>query len=110
MPVIGIDLGTTYSCVAGVKNGKLETIPNGMGKHTTPSFVAFFSGECSVGRAAQKQSVQNPKCTVFDVKRLMGMAWENTVLQENVKRLSLYCYGKHGNDYIAERMRDTNSI
>ncbi|HEX5657447.1 MAG TPA: Hsp70 family protein, partial [Polyangiales bacterium] len=71
--VIGIDLGTTNSCVAIVENGETLVIPNSEGSRTTPSVVAFTtSGERLVGQVAKRQSVTNPENTVFAVKRLMG--------------------------------------
>jgi molecular chaperone DnaK len=71
--VIGIDLGTTNSCIAVIENGETVVIPNAEGSRTTPSIVAFTSsGERLVGQVAKRQSVTNPENTVFAVKRLMG--------------------------------------
>jgi len=76
--VIGIDLGTTNSCVAIVENGETVVIPNAEGSRTTPSVVAFTqSGERLVGQVAKRQSVTNPEATVFAVKRLMGRKFES---------------------------------
>lgn len=71
-PVIGIDLGTTYSCVAVFKNGIVEIIPNELGSRITPSVVAFTDEERLVGEGAKNQSQINPERTVYDVKRLIG--------------------------------------
>ena len=72
-PVIGIDLGTTYSCVAVWKNGRVEVCPNEQGNRITPSYVAWDStGARLVGDAAKNQAASNPVNTVFDVKRLIG--------------------------------------
>ena len=71
-PVIGIDLGTTYSCVGIFKNGRVEIIPNEFGNRITPSFVAFTDEERLVGESAKNQASINPKRSVYVVKRLIG--------------------------------------
>ena len=71
--IIGIDLGTTNSCVAVMEGGQPEVIPNAEGNRTTPSVVAFTkAGERLVGTPAKRQAITNPQNTVFSIKRFMG--------------------------------------
>ena len=71
-PCIGIDLGTTFSCCAIMKNNVVEIIANDQGNRTTPSYVAFTDTERLIGESAKNQSAMNPKNTIFNAKRLIG--------------------------------------
>jgi len=94
--VIGIDLGTTYSCVAIMEGDKPRVIENAEGFRTTPSYVAFKGEEKLVGHAAKRQAVTNPSSTFFAVKRLIGRRFDDPKTQQDIKAMP-YKIVRHGN-------------
>ena len=84
--IIGIDLGTTNSCVALMDGGKSKVIENSEGDRTTPSIIAYSNeGETLVGQPAKRQAVTNPSNTLFAIKRLIGRQFKDEVVQKDIK-------------------------
>jgi len=100
-PVIGIDLGTTYSCVGIFKDGRVEIIANDQGNRITPSVVAYTAdGERLIGEAAKNQGSMNPENTVFDVKRLIGRKYASKEVQRDKKLMPYTIAEKDGKPVV----------
>jgi heat shock protein 1/8 len=99
-PAVGIDLGTTYSCVGIWQNERVEIIANDQGNRTTPSWVAFTETERLIGDAAKNQAAMNPTNTVFDAKRLIGRKMEDSSVTADAKHFPFKITGKDGKPHI----------
>ncbi|XP_067638739.1 endoplasmic reticulum chaperone BiP [Eurosta solidaginis] len=109
--VIGIDLGTTYSCVGVFKNGRVEIIANDQGNRITPSYVAFTpDGERLIGDAAKNQLTTNPENTVFDAKRLIGREWSDVNVQHDIKFFPFKVVEKNSKPHISVATSQGNKV
>jgi heat shock protein 1/8 len=99
---IGIDLGTTYSCVGVWQNDRIEIIANDQGNRTTPSYVAFSDQERMVGDSAKNQASMNPNNTVFDAKRLIGRRFSEQSTQADIKHFPFNVVAKDGDKPVIE--------
>ena len=100
MVAIGIDLGTTYSCVGWWKDNRCEIIANDQGNRTTPSYVTFTDKERIIGEGAKNQSSINPENTVFDAKRLIGRDFDDVTLQSDLKHFPFEVKSKNNKPVI----------
>lgn len=100
MVAIGIDLGTTYSCVGVWKDGQCDIIANDQGARTTPSYVAFTDTERLIGNSAKNQSSQNPENTIFDAKRLIGRIFNDQSTQNDIKSFPFKVISKNNKPII----------
>ena len=108
---IGIDLGTTYSCVGVFKEGVCKIIANEDGDNTTPSYVAFTDdGERLIGQAAKNQASRNPENTIFDAKRLIGRQFDDPKLQEDLKHFPFATTQKNGKPVIKVKYGDVKKV
>ncbi len=106
--IIGIDLGTTNSCVAVMENGKTKVIENAEGARTTPSIIAYMEdGEILVGAAAKRQAVTNPKNTLYGVKRLIGRRFDEKMVQKDIDMVPFSIVkAKNGDAWIKVRDKE----
>ena len=108
--VIGIDLGTTYSCVAVQKNGRVEIIANDQGHRITPSYVAFTDDERLIGDAAKNQFSANPERTVFDAKRLIGRRFNDKEVKQDMKHFPFSIVNKNGAPNIQVAVKNEDKV
>ena len=103
---IGIDLGTTYSCVGVWQNGGVEIISNDQGNRTTPSYVAFTESERIIGDAAKSQCSSNPENTIFDAKRLIGKKYNDEKVQSDLKHFPFKVVNKDGKPSVSVNFKN----
>jgi L1 cell adhesion molecule like protein len=96
MPALGIDLGSTYSCVGVIQHGKVEIIANAQGNRTTPSQVGFTDTERLVGDPAKNQAAMNPKNTIYNIKRLIGRSFDDPEIRDDISSFSYKVVNKKG--------------
>jgi heat shock protein 1/8 len=99
---IGIDLGTTYSCVGIYRNGQVQIISNDQGSNTTPSWVSFTDTERLIGDAAKTQSIRNSSNTIYESKRLIGRKFTDDSVQKDIKNMSYKVISDSDNNPVIE--------
>jgi len=109
-PAVGIDLGTTYSCVGIWQNERVEIIANDQGNRTTPSWVAFTETERLIGDAAKNQAAMNPTNTVFDAKRLIGRKMDDPSVANDAKHFPFKIVGKDGKPAIQVEVKGERKV
>ena len=107
---IGIDLGTTYSCVGVWENGHAEIIANDQGNRTTPSYVSFTDQERLIGDAAKSLVNSNSANTVFDAKRLIGQKFNDKRVQDDMKHLTYKVINKQSKPYIQVEFKEETKV
>ena len=107
---IGIDLGTTYSCVGVYMNGNVEIIANDQGNRTTPSYVSFTNEERLIGDAAKSLAASNSANTVFDAKRLIGKKFGDATVQSDMKHFPYKVVNKEGKPYIEIEFKGESKV
>ncbi|KAL2159750.1 hypothetical protein VTH06DRAFT_1883 [Thermothelomyces fergusii] len=109
-PAVGIDLGTTYSCVGVFREDRCEIIANDQGNRTTPSFVAFTDTERLIGDAAKNQVAMNPHNTVFDAKRLIGRKFTDPEVQADMKHFPFKVIDRNGKPVIEVEFKGETKV
>merc|ERR1711977_391954 len=108
---VGIDLGTTYSCVANYDGNNVEIIANEQGSFTTPSFVSFTAEERLIGEAAKTQAAMNPANTVFDVKRLIGRRFDDETVKKDIESWPFKIVDQGGNPMVqVQYLKETKTF
>ncbi|KAJ5872065.1 uncharacterized protein N7529_004418 [Penicillium soppii] len=108
---VGIDLGTTYSCVANYEGTNVEIIANDQGAYTTPSFVSFTDKERLIGDAAKNQAAMNPANTIFDIKRLIGRRFDDPIVKKDVESWPFKVIDQGGNPVVqVEYLNETKTF
>jgi heat shock protein 5 len=105
--VIGIDLGTTYSCVGVMQKGKVEILVNDQGNRITPSYVAFTDDERLIGDAAKNQAASNPERTIYDIKRMIGRKYNDKDVQKDIKHFPYKVISKDGKPFVQVDVKGT---
>jgi len=108
--VIGIDLGTTYSCVGVYKGGRVEIVANDQGNRITPSYVSFTDTERLIGDSAKNIATSNPERTIFDAKRLIGRKFTDKEVQRDMKMFPFKVIDKESKPYVEVEMSDGKKV